>query len=64
MENKVLLSEMLVAATQPVQDQGPWLQLVKIGQEESQNQMLLAHTPSGEMPPFLDVTVSWLALQK
>ena len=61
----MLLSEVLVAASQPMQDQGPCLQLVKTGQEECQNQTLLEHTLTGEVPPFLVVSVvSWLALQK
>lgn len=64
-ENKVLLSDILVAASQPVRDQGPWLQLVKIGQEVCQNQTLLEHTLIGKVPPFLVVSVvSWLALQQ
>lgn len=65
MENKELLSQKLVTASQPMQDQGSWLQVVKIGQEEFQNQTLLDHTFLGKVSPFLLVSVvSWWTLEQ
>lgn len=57
---KLLLSEIIVAASQHVQDQRSWAQVVKTGQEECQN-LLLEHTWVGKMPPsYLSVlSLGW-----